>query len=153
MAAGGADGCVRRDDPPQQGDHQANGQLAYRMDSVTCRVVKNDTASLARVLIHVIDTGECHADQLETGASFDHRPGKPPVAQQEDISVIHTLDQLGIGQASCVGDKEAMTALFKEISEPGPTPSALDVSVIAAAATASIVRAFIDFMDPPSKCY
>src|SRR5271165_4296822 len=90
------------------------------MDSVTCRVMKNDTASLARVLIHVIDTGKCHADQLEIGASFDHRPGNRPIAQQEDVSVAYLLDQLGIAQASCVADGEAMTALFQEISEPRP---------------------------------
>src|SRR5271165_3344591 len=120
IVAGGTDGRVRRDDPPQEGDHQPNGQLAYRMDSVTCRVMKNDTASLARVLIHVIDTGKCHADQLEIGASFDYRPGKRPIAQQEDVSVTYILDQLGIAQASCVADEEAMIALFQEISEPRP---------------------------------
>src|SRR5271157_3603613 len=67
IVAGGTDGRVRRDDPPQEGDHQPNGQLAYRMDSVT-----------------------------------------------------YILDQLGIAQASCVADEEAMTALFQEISEPRP---------------------------------
>jgi hypothetical protein len=90
------------------------------MDSATCRVMKNDTARLARVLIHVVDTGKCHADQLEIGANFDHRPGKGPVAQQEDVSVTNILDQLGIGPASGVENEKAMTALFKEISEPRP---------------------------------
>jgi hypothetical protein len=90
------------------------------MDSVTRRVMKNDTASLTGDLIHVIDTGKCHADQLEPGASFDHRPGKRPVAQQKDVSVTNIRDQLGIGQASGVADEKAVPPLFKELFEPRP---------------------------------
>src|SRR6516162_9307014 len=74
VVAAAADGRVRKHDPPRQGDHQANGQLAYGMHSVTCRVMKDDTASLTHFLIHVIDTGKCHADQLELGTGFDHCP-------------------------------------------------------------------------------
>jgi hypothetical protein len=85
------------------------------MKSIAFRVVKNDPASLTRVLIYVIDSGKCHADQLEIRASFDYRPRKRPIAQQEDVSVTDILDQVGIAQASCVGDKKVMTALFKQI--------------------------------------
>src|ERR1700730_423157 len=70
----GADGRVCSHDPPQQRDHQANGQLACRMDSVTCGILNDDTASLTGALIHVVDTGKCHADQPKLGASFDHDP-------------------------------------------------------------------------------
>jgi hypothetical protein len=55
-------------------------------------------------LIHVIDAGKGHADQLEIGASFDHPPGKRPIAQQKDVGVTHLLDQIRIGQASGVAD-------------------------------------------------
>src|SRR5208337_2757344 len=72
VVAAGANDRVRRDNPPQQCDRQANHQFAYRMDSVTCRIVDDDTASLARFLIHVIDASKCHTDQLEAGAGFDH---------------------------------------------------------------------------------
>ncbi len=118
VVSAGADGGVRRDDPPQHGDHQANGQLAYGMDSITCRATKNDTASLACFLIYVIEAGKCHTDQLEIGTSFDNRPGKGAVAQQQDVSVPNILEQLGIGHASCVADEKAMAALFKEFLEP-----------------------------------
>ena len=76
LAVGGAapDGRVPCNDPPQQCDHQANGQLAYRMDSVTGRVMKNNAVSLTRVLIHVVYTGKRHADQLELGTGFDYCP-------------------------------------------------------------------------------
>src|SRR5580692_12061587 len=49
------DSRVRRDNSPQDGNDQAEGQIAYRMHRVTCSVLKNDTASLARFLINVID--------------------------------------------------------------------------------------------------
>src|SRR5215469_11387884 len=90
------------------------------MDSIACRVMKNDIASLTRLLIHVVDAGKCHTDQLQIRAGLDYRPRKRAVAQQEDVSVPHILDQLAIGQASCVADEKVMTALFKQIFEPGP---------------------------------
>jgi len=90
------------------------------MDSVACRVMKNDAACLARLLVHVVETGKCHTDQLEIGAAFYDRAGKRPVAQQQDVRVSDNGKQLGIAQASCVADGEAMPPLFQEIPEPCP---------------------------------
>src|ERR1700722_17777374 len=72
VGTAGTDGRVCSNNPPQQRDHQADNQLAYRMDRVTCRVFNNDTASLTRFLINVINTGKCYADQLKFRASFDY---------------------------------------------------------------------------------
>ena len=119
VVSAGSDGGVRRDDPPQHGEHQANGHLTHSMDSIACLVTGYDTASPARFLIDVIKTGERHADQLEIGASFDYRPGKRAVAQPKDVSIPNNLKQLGIGHASCVANEKPMAALFKEFLEPG----------------------------------
>src|SRR5262249_35941571 len=103
-----------------EANYETNNQLPYRMDSIAGRVMNNDTASLTRVLVHVVDTGKCDADQLQIRAGLDYRPRKRPVAQQEDVSVPHILDQLAIRQPSSVGDEKVMTALFKQIFEPSP---------------------------------
>ena len=81
--------------------------------------MKNDAACLARLLVQVVVTGKCHADQLEIGASFDYRAGKRPVTQQQDVSVPDNLKQLRIGQASCIANEKAMAALSKEFLKPG----------------------------------
>jgi hypothetical protein len=118
VVSAGTDRRVGRDNLPQDGDDQGDGQLAYRMDRISRGVMKDDPASLARILIHVIDAGKCHANQLEVGASLDHCPGKRPIAQQENVSVTNFVDQIRIGHASCVADEQAMAALFKQILEP-----------------------------------
>ena len=89
------------------------------MDSIACRVTKNNAASLARFFIDVINTGKRYADQIEIGASFDYDAGKQPVAQQQDVSIPDNLKQRRIGQASCIANEKAMAALSKEFLKLG----------------------------------
>jgi hypothetical protein len=45
---------------------------------------------------------------------------KRTVAQQENVGIAKTFDQLGVSHAMSIGDEKTMAALFREITEPRP---------------------------------